>query len=547
MVAKPSKPRSPKTQNGPGEDPGAVRPLVSPEQVARFAALFDGYTKAHGVYRLDKSRTLDSGKVEGKAFTENGPPGLDKYRRHLDGTGHGLGIILLRDDDSVVFGAIDYDNPRKTDHAKAAKRVAELQLPLLVCRSKSGGGHFYCFTAEPVPAAVMRERLDEWKALLGMSDKTEVFPKQSYRHSEADFGSWINLPYFDVPGPTTRHAYTAEGTPLDFPAFLDTAEALRVSRAQLETAAPGNAESDLFHEGPPCLQVIHLGGGFAEGGRNLGMTAVMTYLKKRFPDSWQSKVDEYNAEMGRIGSQELQQIVKNYQRKDYGYQCKQPPIHAHCQRKECLRRTYGVGESTPDAKGYDLVGLTRYDSAHGDEPLWGLEVNGKRVMVSNTALYSRDDFNRACMAQANVLPVHTTPGRWLKFLSELLPSASVVPMPDDAGPRGQLWNRIQGFLLQNTTALERDEVLLGKPYRHEGKVYFRSTDLFQYLDARRVAYKSPQDVWALLRDQQAEKDTMHVGTGAGKTTVNVWILPIPELAVSDVPPAVQFVPGTEAF
>lgn len=535
-----------RTRNGSGASeprpaPAPAPPTVTAEQVARFAALFDGYTKAHGVYKLDQARLNDSGKLEGKAVTVSGPATPADFRGHLTGSNHGVGIIMLRDDDTCVFGAIDYDN-KKMDHAKAVAAVAKLKLPLVLCRSKSGGGHFYCFTTEPVPAGVMRDRLDEWKALLGMSNRTETFPKQSYRHSDADFGSWINLPYYDALA-TNRHAFAEDGSVLDLTGFLDRAEACKVSRPDMEAAASGNEETDLFYEGPPCLQVIALSGGFAEGGRNVGMTAVMTYLKRRYPDSWQTKVDEYNAAMGRLGSQELTQIVKNYQRKDYGYQCKQPPINAHCQRKACLQRTFGVGEATPDAKGHDLVGLTRYDSAHGDDPMWGLEVDGKRVMVSNSQLYSRDDFNRACMAQANVLPVHSTPARWLKYLSEKLPSATITPMPEDAGPTGQLWERIQAFLTQNTTALERDEVALGKPYREDGKVYFRSRDLFQYLDARRIKYKSEQAVWILLREKGAEKDSWHVD----KTTVNVWMLPIPETPVSTQPPAVAFRQGLEDF
>lgn len=502
-------------------------PVMDLTLVERFRTLFTGYSQAHGRYDVPAAKVVASGdKVQGRPWTVRGAPSLDVYLEHLSGTGPGLGVIMLRDDDTVVFGAVDYD-VRTMNHAKACEAIDRLNLPLVLCRSKSGGGHFYCFTTEPVPASLMRERLDEWKALLGMASKTETFPKQSSRVDESDIGSWINLPYYRYTD-TVRYAFRG-GVQLALEEFLNYAEARRVSMEQLGVSKikEQNDEKALFHEGPPCLQVLASRGGFGEGERNLGMAAVIVYLRKRFPDDWQQRVDEYNAKMAGLPSAEIQHIIKTHSKKAYSYQCKQPPINAVCQRGVCRGRLFGIGQSPDDAQsGAEITSITRYDPSHGDEPVWGMEINGKRLMVSNADFYSRDAFNRACMAQANVVPIHMPPARWLKFLGTLLPQATIVPLPSDASPTGQLWESIEGFCAQRNKASAREEMLLGgKTYLEKGRIYFRSADLFAYLDQRRIQYKSPQWVWKVLKDHEATQDFWHL---KGKKGINVWSVPAPE-------------------
>lgn len=506
---------------------------VSDLHVKRFANIFGGYSKAYGTFETKKAD--ESGKVVGSAKTVRGTPTLEVYSSHLAGTGAGLGIIPLQDDDTVCFGAIDYD-VKTCDHVKAEAAVKRHGLPLVVCRSKSGGAHFYAFTSEPIPASLMRKRLAEWTARLGMGAKTEMFPKQSARFNDNDIGSWINLPYYGALH-TVRYA-VIDGEPASLEQFLSYVESIRVSLGTLEVEPTNNKKSlQLFPDGPPCLQYLAAEGGFAEGTRNNGMLNVVTYLKKRNPDDWQGKVDEYNRELAQLGSAEVQGLIKSQTKKSYNYTCKQPPINSHCNRSECLGRLYGVGEGLPESKGIEIEALTRYDSSHGDEPMWGMEINGKRVMVSNSEFYSRDEFNRKCMAQANVVPIRLPPARWLAYLGDIIQTADVVPMPPDAGPTGQLVEWIETFCLQKANAQEKSEVWLGKPWRENGKIYFRLQDLFRFLDARKVKYPSVQHVSRILYDQmKAEKDEWH---HKGRF-VNLWVLPMPESGVDASPPPTTF-------
>lgn len=488
--------------------------------VIRFAALFAGYEHAHGVFTPTKAN--ERGKVQGRPATVRGGATLDQYALHLTGGGAGLGIIMLREDDTVLFGAIDLDD-KNMDHVAAEAAVRRLQLPLVLCRSKSGGGHFYCFPSAPVDAELMRQRLAEWCALLGLAANTEQFPKQSTRVNDSDVGSWINLPYYGVEG-TNRYAI-AHGKELSLIEFLDHAERSAVDPRLFEES--WLKDSSMFPDGPPCLQTLEAQGGFVEGTKKNGMFDVAVYLKKAHPDTWEEHVDEYNTALAQLKSNEIQELVKSVRKKDYTYQCKQPPINSVCQRRTCLTRRYGVGEGDPEQRGVSIGSIIRYESSHGEEPMWSMEVNGKRVLLTTEQLYNRDAFNRACVSQANIIPVHMQPARWLKYLNEMIATAEIVPLPDDASPTGQLWERVVMFLTQQADAKDRSEVVSGKPWRDEkGRVWFRSMDLFSYLDARRVAYKSQQHVWMTLRDRGAGKAFWNLG-GKG---VNVWSLPNPESA-----------------
>lgn len=496
--------------------------MVSNTQLKRFAELFTGYHKAYGQYDIKKTAEKGS-KSLGKPWTVGQGVDAVAWRKHLDGTGPGLGIIMLQADNTCRFGAIDVDD-YTVDHTQLHRRVEKLKLPLVVCRTKSGGAHLYCFFEEDVPAAIVRDRLGEWCAALGLSAKTEQFPKQIARANELETGNWINIPFQNAER-TMRYAVNDLG-PLNLDQFLDYAESRKVGLAYMEKVMFGvHSEQDLFFEGPPCLVTLHSQGGFPEGTRNEGMFAVGVYCRKRFGDNWEERIDEYNREMANLPSTEIAGLIRSVGKKDYSYPCKRSPINAVCQRRQCLGREYGVGDAGTASAKVEILSVIRYDHPAPDPPVWSFEINGRRVMVDNDTFYSRDALNRACMAQAGCVPLHMPPARWLKQLNELVQSADVVPMPEDASPTGQLWERIEMFLQQGVNALQREEILTGKVFREHGYCYFRSVDLFAYLDNRRIKYKTEQMVWQLLREHGGDKRVFEFGTKPHSQSANIWIMP----------------------
>ena len=82
------------------------------------------------------------------------------------------------------------------DHKKLINQIGNLNLPLIVFRSKSGGAHVFLFTEEYVSASLMQDKLNEIRSVLGYGG-SEVFPKQRELKSKDDTGNFLNLPYFN--------------------------------------------------------------------------------------------------------------------------------------------------------------------------------------------------------------------------------------------------------------------------------------------------------------------------------------------------------------
>src|ERR1035441_9300150 len=105
------------------------------DNAERIMAVFAGLTRVYGTYTI--SATNSKGKRVGPATMRQEPVTLTLWQDHLDGK-QALGIVPIRDDATVMFGAIDVDN-YELNHIKFIARLEEAGLPFVVCRTKSGG------------------------------------------------------------------------------------------------------------------------------------------------------------------------------------------------------------------------------------------------------------------------------------------------------------------------------------------------------------------------------------------------------------------------
>ena len=151
----------------------------------KFMVLFSGLDRAHG---------LGVGRIE------KTPPTPDLYKWHLNGGGSGLGIFPLRDDGTVLFAAIDLDEP---DFELARTLQSLLPGVSWLERSRSGNAHVWVFFEAPVEAWVARGILSFALEAVGRND-VEVFPKQD-RLMEGMVGNYINLPLHGEARPILHH------------------------------------------------------------------------------------------------------------------------------------------------------------------------------------------------------------------------------------------------------------------------------------------------------------------------------------------------------
>jgi hypothetical protein len=204
----------------------------APTTAERFMALFSGLTRAYGkavITRNPDTRNPGTrGKIEAIYTTVKGQLTVEIWQLHLDGE-HSLGVLRLRDDGTVRFAGIDVD-VYPLDVREICASSKKLGLPLIPCRSKSGGAHWYIFFSDDVPAALAQRKLRNWASALGYP-AAEIFPKQ-VRLAPGDCGNYLNMPYYGKW--SLRYAYGPDGVALDAEEFLDYAESSRITAAQLE-------------------------------------------------------------------------------------------------------------------------------------------------------------------------------------------------------------------------------------------------------------------------------------------------------------------------
>ena len=177
------------------------------ENIKRFARLFRGLDKAYGTFDIIEKAA--NGKAKGKARIVREPRTRATFEAHLNGE-QSVGIIPINEDSKCWWGAIDVDM-YPLDHPKLVKRITALNFPLVVCRSKSGGGHIYLFLKESVSAEILQNKLKEIAGEIGYADNTEVFPKQIQLVLErGDIGNFLNLPYYDQEN-GLRYAFKENG------------------------------------------------------------------------------------------------------------------------------------------------------------------------------------------------------------------------------------------------------------------------------------------------------------------------------------------------
>lgn len=485
---------------------------------SQFHALFEGFRQAYGVYSI-KSKTEPSakGKVKGAAASLIGEVTQELWSKHLNGE-QGLGIIPINESNLCRFGAIDVDDYSK-DPASLQMKVQQLELPLVVCRTKSGGAHLYCFTTDFVPAALMKERLSSFASILGVGS-SEIYPKQSeLLVDRGDAGSWINMPYFGGED-TERYAYGFNGIPIKtIEEFLKYAGRQMVDPETLSSFSV-DIKEPLGPDAPPCLNCL-CAGGFPEGTRNNGLMMLGVFAILRNKDSWERDLDEFNSKFmdPPLGAQEVLGVVKSLKKKEYHYMCKQQPMASYCNRGKCRTIKYGIGPST----GMPAMGtLTKFATS---PPIWFVDIeSGGRLELTTEDLQQPLRFQKACMEQLDIMPPVLKRDTWSELVANMLERVNIVHVAYEATPEGLFQEYLAEFLnvKHNPKNVSRDVLLLGQIWIHEDHYYFRVKDLIDFLTTKRFLEFKQNKIVSLLRDMKAQHHFFNI-TGRG---INCYALPI---------------------
>lgn len=499
--------------------------------VLGLAALFEGYSKAHGYYSKELVPD-DNGKLKGRASTIIEEVTMQHWQNHVKGE-VSLGIIPINEHSKVKFGVIDID-VYPVDVIKINEIIAKHKLPLVPCRTKSGGVHLYLFLTEFYDAGAVIKMLREFASLLGYGG-SEIFPKQAKIIAErGDIGQWVNMPYFDAID-TKRYAYGPDNAPLSLETFLSFAQQRIVS--PLDLVSMKISIDEILPGGPPCLN--HLASmGFPDGTRNNGLFNLGVYARKAFPDGWEAKVEEYNNTLldPPLGIVEVLGVIKSLQKKEFFYMCKQPPIAQYCNTSKCRGCKHGVGGG-----GIGLPKLGSLTKICTAPPLWFLDIEGGgRLELTTEDLQNQLGFQRRCMEVLNIMPGMMKRESWENLLQGLMAGVIIADVPAEATPAGQLINHLSDFCTSRVQGRIHDDLLTGKPWTNNSFHYFRLKDFLSYLERQKFIMKLNQ-ITVHLRDLGAEKKFFNI-KGRGVNVMMVKEFVNKQTQDFDIPPTQEQAP-----
>lgn len=493
--------------------------IIGSHHIQRFGELFTGNRRS---FLQHKNGTTYSIK---KSYT------IDDVEKHLVGE-VGLGVGPILDSNDCFWGCIDIDchgeDQPEIDLIALEKSIKENRLPLVVCRSKSGGAHLFVFALEAVRAKALRIALTSWAQMLGFAG-SEIFPKQEIlskdRDGELQFASALNLPYFNA-HETNRYCVEG-GKPIDFAHFLDLAESMRVSASAIVEKSETN-----HAEAPPCIQNM-IAHGVGHGHRNLGLFSICVYLKQAFPETWKDKAFDVNAKSFStpIPHTEAKKVIDSVARREYRYKCKEEPCRSRCNSSVCVEKKFGITtEERGEIEFGDMPVFSEVKKFNTDPVKWSIKVDGKEIVMSTSTIM---DFRLVRMAIAENLTKLVPPmknDQWSRILAPLMIVAESVDAPQDASNYGVVLTRLREFLqkadLTSTgeDITKRNAILRGSPVLQlkdgERTIFFRGTDFKEYLKKTRSDELKGVDLWMHLKDHGVEHGKLRIG----KNLHHVWMV-----------------------
>jgi hypothetical protein len=212
-----------------------------------FFNVFPGLTRAYGKFTITQTKGV---KLDGFGNTIREPYTKDLWKLHLEGK-IGLGVVPINEDSKCKWACLDVDDYAGVDLEKISKLFVKKNL--IICRSKSGGGHIFIFTKNFVPASLMIKKLKEIAKAFGFN-KYDLRPLQDKILTKEDVGNWLNMPYFG--GSETERYALYDGkvlSPENFIKWVHKFSVDSLDEIDLSFIKKIDSSEDKLPGGPPCL------------------------------------------------------------------------------------------------------------------------------------------------------------------------------------------------------------------------------------------------------------------------------------------------------
>ena len=445
-------------------------------EIKKFKTIFEGSYNAYGQTR--KTEEYDErGKHKTKSVIIKQSVTDQMWADHLLGTDPALGIIPINEDSKCKWACIDID-VYNLNHKELIDKIKLNKLPLVVFRSKSGGAHVFLFTKEFTPAALFRNKLKDIAAMLGYA-RSEIFPKQNHINKDrGDVGSFLNLPYHNV-NQTLRYAFKEDGSAMSIEEFFNYYNQIVLTEeelVELKIKEDKPEDNDLLKGAPPCLKMLAKEG-IPNGQRNNAIYNFGVYVKKRFPDNWDTKIFNYNDKYCQppLDKKEIDILIKSITGKEYQYKCKDEPIASFCNSKKCIKQEFGVGDDF--SPGLEIKEIQKYTS---NPPIYYVTVGEGMVEVSGADLHEPDKFSLKCLEQINQSMLPVAKLIWRKQINKLLQESIPIEAPEVLKTDNQLKELLIEFI-SRANGKKKEDIKRGIPFTENGISYFKFKSFWNFL------------------------------------------------------------------
>lgn len=484
-----------------------------------FAQLFQGRTDCFGVYTVFERRKDGKQKGKGTTYPNSKYPDRvltqDDWDKHLSGY-QMLGIVPVLPDGTCSWFAVDIDD-YSVSHKKIVVDIEKNELPLVTCRSKSGGAHLYCFIDGYIDAELAIKLGHKWAKELGF-EGSEVFPKQA----KPDKGNWIIVPYFGGEK-ALDFGIGLEGEKLDLDEFVQWANAKQIKPGEApeylkkkEDDPSKMSQEDILEQSPPCI-IQFFKEGISEGGRNNALCHMAAYYLKLDDyfgtEVWRDKLMEFNQKYLEqpVTFGEINQIIRNQASKRYQYYCKHTPMCNICDKETCLKRKFGVGEDKSYYGDLEIMSMIKIDSK---PPVWIPRINGIDVEMDTETLLAPRKFRMAIADALNILVPTKKQSSHDDMIGPIMKAALTVEPMDELTVEGKVMNSFTEWT-KNMITKSRDigDLEKGLPYynREEETIYFRGSDFIK--EYKRI-YKdnvTERNIWTALRKNNFQRKQVRIG------------------------------------
>ena len=414
------------------------------------------------------------------------------YKQHLDGN-LSIGIQPCTQEGKVSFGCIDVDpkNYKEFNIPILLSYIEKYKLPLIPCRSKSGGLHLYLFLKELIDAQTMRDSLASLLLPLELKRTTEIYPKQVELEPDEHgnlAGNFINLPY-QKEKETTRYALDKDNEPLSLEQFIKIAKESQLNPKELEKLITRCEEEVLkggdpeFEDGPCCLQRLSktkLG-----DGRDRFMFNYMVFAKKKYKENWQDKVNEANKYF--LVPWPLKKIndkIRAWDKETAGHTCNDEILEPKCIKHVCVKRKFGIKSDVTSIFPV-ISGLQKIMSTTPRLRFMVEKPDGKPIQceAASPGMFTTQKLLLDLIwLQADFMPDPLSPKEFRAFLNQLK-SVTIHPA---AGTdiKDQLYQHLYTYCVNSTQAKTRSDIRGGLCWSDEGFHYFIFSYFFETLPVK---------------------------------------------------------------